>query len=126
MEYFEQLAFDFAQHNSSLWLCYIDDTFVVWPHGLEHIENFFRYLGSLRLSIQFTMEIESDSTVPFMGVLVIRNGHQSLHKTHLQFANVSLSSNHLPHVKSGLIQGLHERASTICKEQQIYMMKLLT
>jgi hypothetical protein len=29
-------------------------------------------------------------------------------------------------VKSGLIQGLHERASTICKEQQIYMMKLLT
>jgi hypothetical protein len=26
---------DFAQHKLSLWLRYIDDTFVVWLHGPE-------------------------------------------------------------------------------------------
>jgi hypothetical protein len=30
----------------------------------------------------------------------------------------TFKSNHLPHVKRGLIQSLHTRASTICQEQQ--------
>jgi hypothetical protein len=34
MEHFEKLAFDWAQHKPSLWLRYIDDTFVVCPFGL--------------------------------------------------------------------------------------------
>jgi hypothetical protein len=33
MEHFEKLALDLAQYKSSLWLWYVDDTFMVWPHG---------------------------------------------------------------------------------------------
>jgi hypothetical protein len=33
MEHFENLALDSAQHKSSLWLRYVDDTLVFWPHG---------------------------------------------------------------------------------------------
>jgi hypothetical protein len=32
MEHFEKLALDSVQHKQSLWLRYVGDTFVVWPH----------------------------------------------------------------------------------------------
>jgi hypothetical protein len=57
MEYLEKLALTLAQHKPSLWLCYVDDTFVVWPHGPEQLQNFLSHLNSLRPTIQFTMEI---------------------------------------------------------------------
>jgi hypothetical protein len=74
MEYFEKLALYSAQHKPSLWLRYVDDTFVVWPHGPEHLQNFLSYLICLRPAIQFTMEIESDSAIPFLDVLVMMKG----------------------------------------------------
>jgi hypothetical protein len=43
-----------------------------WPYGLEQLQNFLSHLNSLRPSIQFTMEIGSDSEIPFLDVLVIR------------------------------------------------------
>jgi hypothetical protein len=48
MEHFEELALDSAQHKPSLWLRYVDDTFVVWPHGPEQLQNFLNHLNSLR------------------------------------------------------------------------------
>jgi hypothetical protein len=33
MKHFEKLALDSAPYKPSLWLWYVDDTFVVWPHG---------------------------------------------------------------------------------------------
>jgi hypothetical protein len=70
MEHFEQLAVDSAQDKSSLWLRYVDDTFVIWPHGAEGIQNFLNHLNSLRPAIQFTMETESEGTTPSLDVLV--------------------------------------------------------
>jgi hypothetical protein len=32
MEHFEKLALNSAQHKPSLWLRYLDDISVVWPH----------------------------------------------------------------------------------------------
>jgi hypothetical protein len=72
MEQFEKLALKLAQHKTLLWLHYIDDTFTVWPHDPEQLQNFFSYLNSLRPSIQFAMELDSVSAVPFFDFLVIR------------------------------------------------------
>jgi hypothetical protein len=72
MEHFENLALDSALHKPSLWLCYVDDTFVVGPHGPEQLQNFHRHLNSLRPTIQFTVEMESGSAIPFLDVLIIR------------------------------------------------------
>jgi hypothetical protein len=55
-----------------MWLRYVNDTFVVWLHGPSRLQDFFSHLSSLRLSIQFTMEIESYSALAFLDVLVIR------------------------------------------------------
>jgi hypothetical protein len=42
--------------------------------GPERLQDFFSHLNSLRPSIQFTMEIESDSEIAFLDVLVIGKG----------------------------------------------------
>jgi hypothetical protein len=59
MKNFENLALDSALHKSSLWLLYVDDTFVVWPHGPGQLQYFLSHLNSLRSTIQFAMEIGS-------------------------------------------------------------------
>ncbi|XP_023710176.1 uncharacterized protein LOC111865964 [Cryptotermes secundus] len=63
MEHFEKLALDSAPYKPSLWLRYVDDTFVVWPHGPERLQTFFDHLNSLRPSICFTMETESNNAI---------------------------------------------------------------
>jgi hypothetical protein len=55
-----------------MWLRYIDDTFVVWPHRQSQLQEFLIHLNSLRPSIQFTMETESDNAIAFLDVLVVR------------------------------------------------------
>jgi hypothetical protein len=62
-EHFKKLALVSAQHKPSLWLRYVEDTFLVWPHDPEHLQDFLSHLSSLRPSIQFTMEIELDHAI---------------------------------------------------------------
>jgi hypothetical protein len=71
---YKQLAVDSVQEKLLLWLRYVDDTFVIWPHYGEGIQNFLIHLNSLRPAIQFTIEIESEGTNPFLDVLFIRTG----------------------------------------------------
>jgi hypothetical protein len=73
MKHFEKLALDSAQHKPLAWLRNVDDTFVVWLHGPERLQNFLSHPNSLRPSIQFTMETESDSAITFLDVLDIRD-----------------------------------------------------
>jgi hypothetical protein len=73
MVHFQELT-QLSKHKPSLWFQYVDDTFVVWPHDPERLQSFLNHLNSLWPSIQFTMEIESDSAFPFLDVLVIRIG----------------------------------------------------
>jgi hypothetical protein len=68
------------------------------------------------------MEIESDSAIPFLDVLVMRKGMTLATKVYRKPTHtrryLNFSSNHPPHIKGGLIQSLHKRASVICQEHQ--------
>jgi hypothetical protein len=96
--------------------------FVVWPHGPQRLQDFLSHLNSLSTSIQFTIEIEPESAIAFLDVLVIREEMTLATKVYRKPTHtgryLNLKSNHLPHVKRGLIQRLHNRASTIRQEQQ--------
>lgn len=55
MEDFENKALRTTPLKPKLWKRYVDDTFIMWPHGRETLETFKQHLNSLSPSIKFTM-----------------------------------------------------------------------
>ncbi|XP_068918321.1 uncharacterized protein [Tenebrio molitor] len=120
METFEQEALELAPLKPKLWKRYVDDTFVVWPHGRESLDQFLNHLNSLHSSIKFTMEIEENNQIPFLDVLVTRDKNQLRHtvyrkKTHSD-RYLNAQSHHHPQQKRALMKTLFHRAETICDE----------
>jgi hypothetical protein len=68
------------------------------------------------------MEIESDSAIPFLDVLDIREEVILATKVYRNPTHtgryLNFNSNHPRHMKRGLIRSVHNRASTICQERQ--------
>jgi hypothetical protein len=88
----------------------------------DRLHNFPNHLNSLRPTIQFTMEIESNNAIPFLDVLVIRKETTLATRVYRKLIHTGqylrFKSNHPPHVKRSLIQSLHKRASTMCQERR--------
>jgi hypothetical protein len=70
MEDFEEWSLDLAPHKPQCWFCYMDDTFVIWPHGPDKLGDFLNHLNSIYQRIQFTMEIESEH-LPFLDIDIV-------------------------------------------------------
>ena len=69
MEYIEEMALGSTSLKPSMWLRYVDDTFILWPHQ-EDVQILLDHVNSIRTSIQFTMEKEQDNKLPCLDVLV--------------------------------------------------------
>ena len=54
LEDFEKKAIEQATHKPVCWFRYVDDTFVIWPHGQEKLTEFLNHLNGLtrRYSLQ--------------------------------------------------------------------------
>ena len=76
MESLEQQALSTCELKPKIWLRYVDDTFVLWPHGDEALERFHNHINHQHPSIEFTKETETNNEIPFLDVLVKRNGKQ--------------------------------------------------
>jgi hypothetical protein len=72
MEHFEELALKAAAHRPSLWLRYVDDTFVILSHDPDRLQEFFCHINGIRTTIQFTMEKEANNKIPFQHEHLIR------------------------------------------------------
>ena len=123
MEHFEQMAIETAQRQLSLWVRFVDDTFVIWSHGRNEVNEFLTHLNSLRENIQFTMELEEDGKLPFLDVMVRRQPQQlsttvyrkPTHTDHY----LNFKSNHHPRIKAGIVKCLAHRARTFCSIDKI-------
>ena len=62
VEYFEEMALGSTSLKPSMWLRYVDDTFLLGPHQ-EDVQISLDHVNSIRLSILFTMEKEQDVLV---------------------------------------------------------------
>ena len=51
MEAFKPKALRLAPLQPKLWVWYMDDTFVLWPHNEEELETFHNILNFIHLSI---------------------------------------------------------------------------
>ncbi|GJQ81435.1 hypothetical protein Trydic_g14592 [Trypoxylus dichotomus] len=113
IEEFERRVMDSYELKSKMWLRYVDDTFVIWPHGEEKINGFLQHLEEE--SINFTMELEVDNRIPFLDVLVHKQCDGTLRTTvykkpmhtgqYLHF-----ESKHPHNVKLGVAECLYNRA----------------
>ena len=118
MEDFEQMALATADREPKLWLRYVDDTFIIWPHGRTQLATFLDHLNGLCEKIQFTMETEEENQLPFLDVLVKRNENTLTtsvfrKKTHTD-RYLHFRSHHHPQVKTSVVSCLKSRAERVC------------
>ena len=76
MEHLEEPVLNTAVSKPTIWRRYVDDTFIIWKHGEESLDLFHQHLNSFCPEIQFTVERENDRQLPFLDVLVRRDGEK--------------------------------------------------
>ena len=129
MEYFEEMALGSTSLKSSMWLRYVDDAFILWPHQ-EDVQILLDHVNSIRPSVQFTMEKEQDNKLPFLDVLVTRTeqGFRSsvYHKPTLTGRYFNFNSHHLYTVKKGIVHCLQHWAKTISSDTDAYQEEIIS
>jgi hypothetical protein len=89
------------QHTHVFWFRYVDDTFVIWPHGKEKLTEFLNHLSELHTNIQVTMEQEEEGHLPFLDTDIYRKTDGSLsHRVYRKPTHTNLylhqNSHHYP------------------------------
>lgn len=102
---------------------YIDDIFIIWPHGHDSLQEFFQLANNFHQSIKFTHD-QSTEEVPFSDVKVIIKDNKlstSLHwkPTDTQ-AYLRYNSFHPTHLKDSLVYSQALRLKRICSEDFDY------
>ncbi|XP_030758536.1 uncharacterized protein LOC115884178 [Sitophilus oryzae] len=123
MERFEEKALESSVLKPAVWFRYVDDTFVVWKHGRDSLDDFLHHLNTQSPSIKFTMETEVNNQLAFLDVLVKRNGDHLDHTVYRKPTHrdryLHNLSNHHPSQKQGIFGTLANRARRICAKDHI-------
>ena len=69
MEEFEVKSLSSIPHLPSLWLRFVDDTFVI--NRAEHSQDLLHHINNQDIHIQFTVEPTQQGSLPFLDTLVI-------------------------------------------------------
>ena len=101
-----------------LWKRYIDDVFMIWPHGQDSLDQFVDHLNSKHDTIKFTVE-SSTTQVNFLDVSVTINNEggltTSLYTKPTDSHNYLLySSEHPRHLLRGIPYSQFLRVRRIC------------
>ena len=73
MEHLEENALRTSPLPPRLWLHYVDETFVIWPHEQDELQRFHDHLNGQHPNIKFTIEHEKENKLASLGVLVTRS-----------------------------------------------------
>ena len=126
---FEEMALGSTSLKPSMWLRYIDDTFILWPHQ-ENVQILLDHLNSIWPSIQFAMEKEQDNKLPFLDVLVTctEQGFRSsvYRKPTFTGQYFNFNSHHPYTVKKGIIRCLQHRTKTISSDTDAYQEEMIS
>ena len=121
MENFEQKALSSFHTPLKFWGRYVDDTMVIIDKNL--IDEFTDHINNQHPAIKFTIEKESDGSLPMLDVLVTRDDIGNLRfkvyrkPTHTdQYLN--FSSNHPLQHKLGVVRTLCDRAHSIITTEE--------
>jgi predicted GIY-YIG superfamily endonuclease len=124
MESFEQKALESAPLKPSCFYRYVDDTFVIWPHGRNALQSFLEFLNNQHSNIKFTMETETEGCIPFLDILIRRKPDGSLgHSVYRKPTHTDLYLNgnsfHHKSQRNTVISTLALRAKTISDQESL-------
>ena len=97
-----------------LWLRFVDDVFAIIKK--THLRRFLKFINSIHPAINFTMEMENNSKLPFLDVLVIpTNDHLEFdvyRKACTTSRYICINSQHSPQHKLSAFQSMIHRLLT--------------
>ena len=129
VEYFKEMALGYTSLKPSMWLRYVDDTFILWPHQ-EDVQTLLDHVNSIQLSIQFMMEKEQDNKLPFLDVFVTctEQGFSSsvCHKPPFTGQYLNFNSHHPYEVKKGIVRCLQHQAKTINSNTDAFQEEMIS
>ena len=100
-----------------VWWRYIDDIFMIWPHGEEKLNEFVNLLNSSHETIKFTHEV-SPSKINFLDVTVLLHNNNITTDLHVKSTDTHQyllsSSCHPNHIKKSIPYSLALRIRRIC------------
>ena len=135
MHWFER-NFVFNNANSlkqylKFWKRQVDDVFFVWSGSKDDLELFVWHLNGVEMKVQFKMELEKESFLPFLDVGITKSEGKLITKvyrkpTHTQ-QYINWASNHPKNMLLGVLKGLIHRAHILCdmKEDLLEELALL-
>ena len=120
MEEFEVKAFQSFPHPPSLWLRFVDDTFVI--NKAEDSQDLLQHINSQDPHIQFTMEPTQQGSLPFLDTLVTIQPHNTFNTTIYRKPThtdqyLHWDSNHHITAKQSVYNTLAHRAKTVSSTQ---------
>ncbi|XP_071439029.1 uncharacterized protein [Hetaerina americana] len=124
MEDFEEKALRMAKLRPRYFFRYVDDTFIVWPHGPAALNEFLEHINSVHPKIRFTMEKEDNGQLPFLDILIKKREDGTLsHSVYRKPTHTDLylngESHHHPSQKRGVLSTLLHRAKTISDAENL-------
>ena len=102
---------------------YVDDTFLIFKDS-SHVELFFEYFNTRHPNITFTYEIEQNNELPFLDILICRNGGKFVTSVYRKSTYTGLGLNYLSFspklFKFNSIHTLINRAFSICSDFKLF------
>ncbi|XP_018574625.1 uncharacterized protein LOC108913546 [Anoplophora glabripennis] len=78
MEAFENKALESTTLKPKCWHLYIDDNYIILPHGRNTVVDFLDHINGIHPDIQFIMEVEKKASLLFLDFLVERKSDGTL------------------------------------------------
>ena len=86
LEFLESGSFKYRQHSNSTYLRYIDNILIFQPQNIK-IEEIAEKLNNDEPSINFTYEKESNNTIQFLEILIIKSQNSLTFKVYRKPTN---------------------------------------
>ena len=119
MGYFEVKHVYTYKLQPTLWVRFIDDIFLIWPHGKTELESFLTHLSKVHSSIKFMSEY-SEKEIPFLETKVCLEGgrlYTNLYTKPTDANNfLHFESAHPSHCKKDIPYGQFLRLRRICSK----------
>ena len=122
MHYLESNLLNKSTLKPKTWLRFIDDIFMIWPHGIQTLTLFMDKINSHDPTIKFTYEYHKQE-IPFLDTIVYKTENNKLftrayHKPTNNKQYLHFHSAHPRKQKESVPYGLLIRSKRICSEEK--------